>query len=254
MNRVIKFVISKFDGAVPDFSTSYTDDEFDFPGWIAEVNAVLKEYIDLMEGVHLRAGAKKLLEISSKGNNLLQYRMDNKALADHPERTKTVVGLALNLCNLLASASSPYMPSTAESITRQLNTTLAFIPDTFQTDVLKPGHKIGKAEYLFTRIDEKKVAEWKDKYGGTQASRAAEEAAKRKKQEDKERKKARKAEKKASEPSAAGSSSQTDASSEQPKIDGTVKNLPIREKVLDKEGPLTTGASTAPESNAPKTA
>ncbi|KAI0134715.1 methionyl-tRNA synthetase [Xylariales sp. AK1849] len=262
-NRVIKFVNAKFEGIVPEFSASYTDDaahpdeSFDFPGWLAEVNASLKEYNDLMEGVHLRAGVKKLLEISTKGNILLQYRLDNAALAKHPERTKTVIGLALNLCNLLASLSSPYMPSTAKSITEQLNTPLAFIPDTFETDVLKPGHKIGKAAYLFTRIDEKKIAEWKEKYGGTQASRAAEEAAKRKKQEDKERKKARKAEKKAVESAsttaaAAGASSQSGPSNDkEPKIDGTVKNLPIRQKVLDKEGPLTTGASTVPESTAP---
>jgi methionyl-tRNA synthetase len=83
---------------------------------------------------------------------------------------------------------------------------------------------------------------------GTQATRAAEDEAKRKKQEDKERKKARKAEKKAGEAAEAGASAVKSQ-----KIDGTVKNLPIREKVLDKEGPLTTGASTVPESTAPKT-
>ncbi|ETS82233.1 methionine--tRNA ligase [Pestalotiopsis fici W106-1] len=244
-NRVIKFVNAKLDGVIPEFSASYKDETFDFPAWIEEVNTALKEYNDLLEGVHLRAGAKKLMEISSKGNNLLQYRLDNAALAEHPERTKTVIGLALNLCNLLASVASPYIPSTSESLVKQLNTKLAFIPDTFEAEALKPGHKIGKAAYLFSRIDEKKIVEWKEKYGGTQASRAAEEEAKKKKQEDKERKKARKAEKKAAEAAAAASS--------EPKIDGTVKNLPIREKIIDKEGPLTTGASTVGESTAPKT-
>ncbi|KAH6655474.1 methionyl-tRNA synthetase [Truncatella angustata] len=250
-NRVIKFVNAKLDGVIPDFSVTYTDDSFDFPGWIDEVNTSLKEYIDLMDGVHLRAGSKKLMEISSKGNNLLQYRLDNAALAEHPERTKTVIGLALNLCNLLASIASPYMPSTSEDIVKQLNTKLAFIPDTFHADALKPGHKIGKAAYLFSRIDEKKIEEWKVKYGGTQASRAEEEAAKLKKQQEKERKKAKKAAKRAEEK--AGAAAEAGSSSEQPKIDGTVRNLPIRQKVLDKEGPLTTDASIVPESTAPKT-
>lgn len=236
-NRVIKFVSAKLEGIVPNFSPTYTDDSFDFPGWIAEVNTGLKQYNELMEGVRIRAGVKKVLEMSSMGNNLLQYRLDNASLAAHPERTKTVIGLALNLCNLLASVCSPYMPSTAKSITEQLNTPLAFIPDTFDPQVIKPGHEIGKAAYLFSRIDEKKVTEWKEKYGGTQASRAAEDAAKKKKQEDKERKKARKAEKKAT---AAGASPDT-----APKMDGTVKSLPIREKLVDKEGPLT---MTAPKS------
>jgi len=41
---------------------------------------------------------------------------------------KTVIGLALNLSSLLASVASPYMPATSESIVRQLNSDLKFIP------------------------------------------------------------------------------------------------------------------------------
>ncbi|KAJ2041998.1 methionine--tRNA ligase mes1, partial [Coemansia sp. S16] len=33
---------------------------------------------------------------------------------------------------------------------------------------LLPGHVIGNADYLFTRIDEKKIDEWRAKYGGKQ--------------------------------------------------------------------------------------
>lgn len=226
VNRVVKFVNAKFDGVIPEFSPSFTDDSFDFPSWVAGINTLLSEYNAEMEAVHLRAGVKKMMEISSQGNLVLQYRLDNANLATHPERTKTVIGLALNLSLLLASLASPYMPATSQSIVRQLNSDLKFIPETWDPEVLKPGHKLGKAEYLFTRIDEKKIAEWKDKYGGTQASRAAEEAAKaakeKKKQEDKDKKKAKKAAKKATE--AEGD--------EAPKTAATqdIKQLPIREK------------------------
>lgn len=174
------------------------------------------------------------MEISSQGNLLLQYRLDNTNLASAPERTKTVIGLALNLASLLASISSPYMPSTGESIVRQLNTELAFIPDVWNPEAIKPGHKLGKAEYLFTRIDDKKVAEWRDRFGGTQASRAAEEAAKKKKQEDRERDKARKAAKKAAK-KAAEADQGDEAKTPDDKAPHTVateeiKTLPIREK------------------------
>lgn len=193
VNRIVKFVNAKCDGTIPEFSATYKDESFDFPAWIAKVNTLLWEYIDLMEHVHLRAGIRKLMEISAEGNNLLQYRLDNTNLAENPERTHTVIGLALNLCSLLASIAAPYMPSTSEAICQQLNTKLEFIPDTWTPDTLKGGHKIGKAAYLFSRIEDKKLAEWKDKFGGTAESRAAEEAAKKKKQEEKEKKKAKKA-------------------------------------------------------------
>ncbi|KAM7207577.1 tRNA synthetases class I (M) domain containing protein [Naviculisporaceae sp. PSN 640] len=234
VNRVIKFVNAKLDGTVPEFSASYTDESFDFPEWISTVNNLLAEYNKDLEAVHLRAALKKLMEISSQGNLLLQYRLDNTNLASFPERTKTVIGLALNLASLLASLSSPYMPGAAESIVRQLNTELAFIPDTWDASAIKPGHKLGKAEYLFTRIDDKKVAEWRDKFGGTQASRAAEEAAKKKKQEDRERDKARKAARKAAkkaEEAAQGEGAKA-KDGEVPHTAATeeIKTLPIREK------------------------
>ncbi|CAJ2502734.1 Uu.00g101280.m01.CDS01 [Anthostomella pinea] len=255
VNRVIKFVNSKCEGTVPEFAADYTDDSFDFPKWISEINTLLGEYNDLMEAVHLRQGVKKLLEISAHGNLLLQSRLDNKSFEAHPERVKTVIGLALNLCSLLASVSSPYMPATARAIVEQLNTSLAFIPNKFDTSVLKPGHKIGKAAYLFSRIDEKKIEEWKDLYGGTQSSRAAEAEAKKKKQEDKEKKKAKKAAQKAAEAAqkAVGLGGKGEGSGALPKMmDGNVKSLPIREKLIEKEGPLTTEASTVSEATAPK--
>jgi methionyl-tRNA synthetase len=69
VNRTVKFVNAKLQGEIPaDFSATYTDESFDFPGWIAEVDSLLKEYNTDMEGAHIRAGAKRILEISSKGN------------------------------------------------------------------------------------------------------------------------------------------------------------------------------------------
>jgi len=243
VNRVIKFVNAKFEGIIPEFSPSYTDDSFDFPEWIAGVNKLLSEYLAEMELVHLRAGIKKLMEISSQGNLLLQYRLDNANLAAHPERTKTVIGLALNLSSLLASLASPYMPSTSESIVRQLNSDLKSITETWNPEVLKSGHKLAKAEYLFTRIDEKKIVEWKEQYGGTQASRAAEEQAKealkQKKQAEKDKKKAKKAAKKVAETEGAAEASSSAAGAqvgETPKTAATegIKQLPIREKPVEK--------------------
>jgi methionyl-tRNA synthetase len=196
VNRLVKFVNAKCDGVIPEFSASYTDDTFDFPGFISEVGTLLTEYIADMEAVRIRAGLKKFMEISALGNNLLAGRLDNANLTGNPERTHTIIGLALNLAYLLASISSPFMPSTGSSIAKQLNASLLPITDKWEPEALKGGHKIGKAEYLFTKIDEKKETEWRSRYGGTQASRLAEEEAKAKKAADKARDKERKKAKK----------------------------------------------------------
>ncbi|TAQ91439.1 hypothetical protein B7494_g193 [Chlorociboria aeruginascens] len=193
VNRLIKFTNAKLDGVIPKFSPDHEEESYDFPAFIAEINTLLAEYVADMEAVRLRAGLRKIMEISTRGNNILAGRLDNANLASNPTRTHTIIGLSLNLCYLLASISSPFMPSTSQSIVEQLNAPLLPIPDKWLPSALAGGHKIGKAAYLFTKIDDKKEEEWRIRYGGTQASRLAEEEAKAKKKADRDAKKAKKA-------------------------------------------------------------
>ncbi|CAK7245074.1 MAG: methionine--tRNA ligase mes1 [Sporothrix thermara] len=239
VNRIVKFVNAKFDGVVPEYAADYKSESFDFAAWVGDVQKLLDEYVTEMDAVHLRSGLEKATAISSQGNTLLQYRLDNASLEKEPERTKTVIGFALSLCALLASILSPFTPSTSDSIAQQLNVPLPLIPDTFDPAFIKPGHKIGKAAYLFSRIDDKKVAEWKEKFGGTSESRQAEIEAKKKKQADKDKKKAKKAAAKAAEAAAAASAS-ADGAAPAAKADaatvatGESKELPVREKPAEK--------------------
>ena len=249
VNRIVKFVNAKFDGVVPAYALGFKDavkegdadaKPFDFAAWVGDVQKLLDEYIAEMDGVHLRSGLEKATAISSLGNTLLQGRLDNASLEKEPERTKTVIGYALSLCALLASALSPFVPSTSDSIVAQLNLAdgLPLIPDTFDAAAIAPGHKIGKAAYLFSRIDDKKVAEWKDKFGGTAEDKLAEIEAKKKKLADKERKKASKAAK-AAQAALAGAGAGAGAEGSAPADAATVatgetKELPVREKPAEK--------------------
>ena len=45
------------------------------------------------------------------------------------------------------------------------------IPDTWNPDTIKAGHKIGQASYLFTQIKAEKAEEWREGYGGEEARR-----------------------------------------------------------------------------------
>ncbi|KAG9241293.1 tRNA synthetases class I (M)-domain-containing protein [Calycina marina] len=221
VNRIVKFVNAKLDSTVPEFDRSYTDADLNIEEFIADVNKHLKEYNSLLEAVKLKSGLRKVLEISSLGNWLLQKRLDNANLENEPVRTKTVITLALNLVDLLASIASPYMPGASASIARQLNKgTVGGISDIWDVQRLKTGDKIGKAELLFTRIDPKDVEGFKEKYGGSQAEKKAEAEKKAKKAEDKAKSKARKAERKAAE---AAKVSQTE--------------MPTRGKVAEEQAP-----------------
>ncbi|BFZ56130.1 methionine--tRNA ligase mes1 [Savitreella phatthalungensis] len=168
VNRIVKFVNAKYAGIIPDFSAGRDVGLVNGHAFVDDVNALLKQYIDHLEACRERAGLSTAMAISSRGNQFLQdNRIDNTLFANEPERCASVVGHALNLAYVLAAIIWPFMPSTAENMCQQLNAPLPRIPEQFDTEVLQPGHSIGKAAYLFSRIDEKKEEEWRAKYGGS---------------------------------------------------------------------------------------
>ncbi|KAF3929877.1 hypothetical protein ABW19_dt0210074 [Dactylella cylindrospora] len=189
VNRLIKFTIAKYEGLVPDYTEGAENPAF--AEFKADIQKDLTEYVTELEAVHIRAGTDILMHVAQRGNQFLQdNKLDNATFAAEPAKTAAVVGLGLNLIYLLSALCYPYMPATAESIARQLNAPLRTIPDTWTFD-LKPGHRIGAAEYLFTNIDLKKEEEWRAKYGGDKkVEEALKEEEKKKKADKKKQKKA----------------------------------------------------------------
>ncbi|KAL4785088.1 tRNA synthetases class I (M)-domain-containing protein [Aspergillus varians] len=208
VNRVIKLVAASYGSTIPEFTVPES-----FQPTLDEVTALLRQYVEEMDGAHLRAGVTTAMKLAEAGNGLIQAnRLDNSLIANEPERAAAVVGTVLNLIYLLASVFSPYLPATSKSINEQLDAPFAIIPsledikDGWKPVALKAGHKIGKAQYLFSRIDPKKADIWRDQFGGSQADRKKkeDEAAKvTAKKAAKDAAKAKKKEKKAKEAAAA---------------------------------------------------
>lgn len=170
VNRVVKFVIAKYNGVVPQFDPKNVPkyDVFE-----KEVNGLLANYIENMEAVNLRKGLEIAMAISSRGNQFLQdNKLDNLLFTNSPDVADAVVGVAINLIYLVSAVICPFMPETRNQISQMLDAPPLSITDKFEL-VLQPGHNIGKAQYLFQRIDEKKIDEWKTLYGGKQVKEAA---------------------------------------------------------------------------------
>ncbi|ORE14650.1 methionyl-tRNA synthetase [Rhizopus microsporus] len=161
VNRAIRFIFAKYDGVIPkaDFNGQLETDLF------KDVNALLKQFVEQMEAVKLRAALGTVMALSARGNQYLQEANLSNALFDESRpKCDAVVASAANLIYLLSALVSPFMPATSDSMCRQLNAPARNIPDEFTLDIL-PGHVLGGAEYLFTRIDEKMEQVWKSKYG-----------------------------------------------------------------------------------------
>lgn len=196
VNRIIKLVNSKlYESVVPDYTRASSDSRFD--GIRVTINELLQKYNVLLEAVRLREGLQTAMDIAQEGNNFIQTnRLDNKLVANEPDQAAAVVGIAINIIYLCASIFEPYLPATSKSILEQLNAPFLTIPDHWQSDEIKPKHRINKARYLFTQIDAKNEQAWKEMYGGTQEERLKIEEAAAKKKAAKEAKKSKKTGKK----------------------------------------------------------
>ncbi|KLJ10502.1 methionyl-tRNA synthetase [Blastomyces silverae] len=185
VNRMVKLVASPkaYNSIVPDFTVTEP-----FKPALDEITTLLRQYITEMESVHLRSGVGTAMKIVEVGNGLIQSnKLDNALIANEPERAAAVVGIVVNLIYLISSIFSPYLPATSASILEQLNVPFTNIPslddlkdEGWKPELIKPGHTIGKAKYLFSQIDPKKADEWREMFGGSQAERLKkeEEAAK----------------------------------------------------------------------------
>ena len=180
VNRVIKFVNAKYESVLPEAKAeNETQAEVDLR---KDVDALLQQYVDIMEDMRLRQGLEIVMRISARGNQYLQSNTLNNALfGGQPGRCAVVVSHAINLIYLLSVLVHPFMPTTERSILRQLNAPARSVPETFTASDVLPGHKLGKAEYLFTQIKPEKEDLWKKQFGDKSSAPPEEDSKKGKK-------------------------------------------------------------------------
>ena len=166
VNRVIKFLTSKYAGTVPDY-TKDTDDTAGVKKFEADMNEFLATYIDAMDSLRLKTGLNTAMAMSARVNLLLQEnKLDNNLFNNFPDRCAATLGAALNAVYLLSALLSPFMPATSDAIDEQVNAPRLAVPDEWRVGDILPGHQIGKPAYLFKKIEESQETVWKSKFGG----------------------------------------------------------------------------------------
>lgn len=165
VNRIVKFVGAKYNGVIPKFDAKNIPNYEEFE---SDINKLLANYNEAMEAVSLRKGLELAMAISARGNQFFQdNKLDNSLYENFPDKSDAVIGVGLNLVYLLGSLVGPFIPETTSQINEILNAPALSIPNNFAL-VLEGDHCINKPQYLFKRIDEKKIEEWRSLYGGKQ--------------------------------------------------------------------------------------
>jgi methionyl-tRNA synthetase len=178
VNRSLMFTNSTFGGLVPpigvlgDLEKKLIDD----------VNALLKEYINQMDEVKLKASLKTVMVISSMGNGYLTESQPWVLAKSDMSACGTSIALCVGLVHLLATIMEPFMPGFSEKLYHQLNVDAYDIPNSWSGASIAAGHKINETIVpLFKALSDDEVNKFRAQYGSGDLEEKKEEGKDKKK-------------------------------------------------------------------------
>lgn len=181
INRVVVLTNKYYQGVIPEPGTFTTTD--------SEALDQLKKYPGIIassiERYRFREALSELMNLARLGNKYLAEEEPWKKIKTDPERVKTIMYVALQVAKGLSVLSEPFLPFTAENLRKMLNIENEKISEWeevgSENSRLPGGHAIGKAELLFSKVEDKEIQIQIDKL---EASKTAETAAEVPEQKD----------------------------------------------------------------------
>lgn len=164
--RALSFIKKFFNGNMPKMELSDSDKKI-----VAEINADLKEYMELMEVCKIRDALKCILAIGKIGNLYIQTNQPwvlVKGSAEEKKRAGSIVAFAANISALVSITLRPYMPVTSDKIADQLKFEAlknCQLPQHF-CRLIPEGNSIGEVTPLFEQLDLKLCDEFKARFSG----------------------------------------------------------------------------------------
>ncbi len=173
VNRALVLTEKYFDGVVPALGELTDYDR----ATIEELATVKSSLENNIEHYHFREALKDAMNVSRIGNKYLADTEPWKVIKTDPKRVETILNIALQITANTAIAIEPFMPFSAEKILRMLAMENFGWERLGCTDLIEAGHRIGKAELLFEKIEDDVIQKQLDKLAATKAANAAAEAA-----------------------------------------------------------------------------
>jgi methionyl-tRNA synthetase len=179
VNRVVVLTHKYYDGKVPAF-----DEDNDFASPESQLESTyhdseilrlfddIQELSDYIRRYDFRSALKMVMEISGKGNAILQFNEPWKTIKDDKETVKVVMNICLQYVAALSVVCRPFLPFTSDKLRNLLNMKpleekgeLNKLLDQLAEGkvLLKKGHAINEPIHLFTRIEDSLIQQQTEK-------------------------------------------------------------------------------------------
>ena len=172
INRVVVLTNKYYQGSVPE------------PNSFSEVDVktlgLLSEYPDIISGsidrYRFREALSELMNLARLGNKYLADEEPWKKIKTDPERVRTIMFVALQIASGLSVLCEPFLPFTSKKLKGILNvdngSPLSWNDVKNENTLLAAKHQIGKAELLFSKIEDKEIQQQTDKLEASKATKA----------------------------------------------------------------------------------
>jgi methionyl-tRNA synthetase len=106
------------------------------------------------------------MEVSSRGNQILQFNEPWKLIKEDEETVKVIMNLALQYVRAISVICFPFLPFTSKKISKLLNLEEVNEHDGFvemlntlceDQPLIEAGHQIGKSDHIFSRLTDEVI-------------------------------------------------------------------------------------------------
>jgi methionyl-tRNA synthetase len=158
INRVTVLTHKYYDGIVPELGNAEDIDK----DILSQIKDFPKRIGESIERYRFREAQQRLMELARLGNKYLADEEPWKHYKTNPERTKTILNVALQISAALAVLSEPFLPFTSKKLVKILNFETLAIQinwnDLQNFDVILPAnHALNKTELLFSKIEDQQI-------------------------------------------------------------------------------------------------
>ena len=153
VNRALVLTHKYYGGVVPE-AGELTDYDKEI---LAELPKIRKSLEENIENYRFREALKEAMNIARLGNKYLADTEPWKVVKTDPERVKTILNVALQIVANTTVAIEPFMPFSAEKLTRMLAVDHLEWDVIGRSNIIAAGHTIGAAELLFEKIEDEVI-------------------------------------------------------------------------------------------------
>ena len=158
INRVTVLTQKYYQGVVPDSGELLDEDK----AVLNQLNAHPDVIADSLERYRFREAQMTLINVARLGNKYLADAEPWKLIKSDPERTATIMNVALQIAAALAVLSEPFLPFTAAKLKsilglNHLDKPLSWTVISNNSSYLPQGHKIEQSPLLFRKIEDQEM-------------------------------------------------------------------------------------------------